>query len=146
MDKSLKSLKTLKTLTLTSIHGKMKWFNNTRKKMEMIQVLRPTSKATLKMQCLIIAKADIDEANKLYEYFAKDMPDLPDYDPVPATWIDNTKQTANGIMSWLKENQNTLLQSYDFFRSIIANRGALPDLSAGDGSAAAQEPLPPINE
>ena len=111
----------------------------------MIKALRPTSKATLKMQCLVIAKADIDEATKLYDYFAKDMPDLPDYDPAPATWLDNTKQTANDLMAWLKENQSTLVQGYDFIHSIIANRGALPPLSAGDGSAVA-EPLPPINE
>lgn len=123
----------------------MKWFTNKSKQLEMIKALRPTSKATLKMQCLIIAKADIDEANKLYDYFAKDMPDLPDYDPAPTTWFDNTKQTANDLMAWLKENQGTLVQGYDFVRSIIVNRGALPPISAGDSTAVA-EPLPPINE
>ena len=112
----------------------------------MIQALRPTSKATLKMQCLIICKADIDEASKLYDFFAKDMPDLPDFDPTPQTWVDSTKNAANGLMAWLKENQSTLAQGYDFIRQIIANRGALPELSVGDGSAVAPAPLPPINE
>lgn len=117
----------------------------------MIKALRPTSKATLKMQCLVIAKADIDEATKLYDYFAKDMPDLPDYDPAPTTWLDNTKQTANDLMAWLKENQGTLAQGYDFIRSIIANRGALPSITPDptatvpDGSAVGNA-LPPINE
>jgi hypothetical protein len=121
----------------------MKWFTNKSKQLEMIKALRPTSKATLKMQCLVIAKADIDEANKLYDYFAKDMPDLPDYDPAPTTWLDNTKQTANDLMAWLKENQSTLVQGYDFIRSIIANRGALPPIVSEAEEAA---PLPPINE
>ena len=117
----------------------------------MIKALRPTSKATLKMQCLVIAKADIDEATKLYDYFAKDMPDLPDFDPAPTTWLDNTKQTANDLMGWLKENQGTLAQAYDFFRSIIANRGALPPITSDaaatvPGGSAAGNPLPPINE
>ena len=124
----------------------MKWFNNKNKQLEMIQALRPTSKATLKMQCLIICKADIDEASKLYDFFAKDMPDLPDFDPTPQTWVDSTKNAANGLMAWLKENQSTLAQGYDFIRQIIANRGALPELSVGDGSAVAPAPLPPINE
>ena len=112
----------------------------------MIQALRPTSKATLKMQCLIICKADIEEANKLYDFFAKDMPDLPDYDPAPQTWVDTTKDMANGIMGWIKENQSTLVQGYDFIRTVIAKRGQLPELPVGDGSAAAATPLPPINE
>ena len=129
----------------------MKWFHNKRKQLEMIKALRPTSKATLKMQCLVIAKADIDEANKLYDYFAKDMQDLPDYDPAPSTWLDNTKQTATDIMAWLKENQDTLAQGYDFIRSIIANRGALPPITSDaaatvPGGSAAGNPLPPINE
>lgn len=110
----------------------------------MIKALRPSSKATLKMQCLVIAKADIDEAAKLYDYFAKDMPDLPDFDPAPTTWLDNTKQTANDLMAWLKENQGTLVQGYDFIRSVIANRGALPSIAQEAQETA--PPLPPINE
>lgn len=109
----------------------------------MIKALRPTSKATLKMQCLVIAKADIDEANKLYDYFAKDMPDLPDFDPAPTTWLDSTKHTANDLMNWLKENQDTLTNAYGFIQQIIANRGALPPIATGAEAAA---PLPPINE
>lgn len=79
----------------------------------MIQAIRPTSRATLKMQCLFACKGDIDEANKLYDYFAKDMPDLPDYDPIQPTWMDNTKDTVNGMMIWLKENKDTLEKYID---------------------------------
>lgn len=122
----------------------MKWLQNKRKQTEMIKAIRPTSKATLKMQCLVIAKADIDEANKLYDYFAKDMPDLPDFDPAPTTWLDNTKQTANGLMAWLKENQSTLTQAYNFIQQVIANRGALPAIAAETEEVVS--PLPPINE
>ena len=118
----------------------MSWFNNRKKKLDMIQAIRPTSKATLKMQCLMIGK-DVDEANKLYDYFAKDMPELPDYDPVPPTWMDNTKDVASGIMSWLGENKDTLAQAYEFVRSIIQNR-QLPAIAPG---APAAEPIQPIN-
>jgi hypothetical protein len=124
------------------ISRQMKWFTNKQKRLEMIQAVRPTSKATLKMQCLMVCKGDIDEANKLYDYFAKDMPELPDYDPVQPTWVDNTKQTANGIMAWIGENKDTLAQVYEFFRGAIQNR-ALPPITSE--APAAAEPLPPIN-
>lgn len=108
----------------------------------MIQAIRPTSRATLKMQCLFAAKGDINEAEKLYEYFAKDMPALPDYDPVQPTWLDSTKDVAGGIVEWMSQNRNTLAQGYEILRSITGNR--LPPLMGAEPPAA--EPLPPINE
>ena len=105
----------------------------------MIQAIRPTSKATLKIQCLFACKGDIGESTKLYEYFANDMPELPDYDPVQPTWLDNTKDMANGIVGWLGENKDTLAQGYEFIRSIMQNK-SLPAI------AESVEPLPPINE
>ena len=113
----------------------MKWFTNKKKRLEMMQGIRPTSRATLKLQCLFCCKGDIDEANKLYDYFAKDMPELPDYDPVQPTWMDNTKDMANGLMGWFRDNQDTLAQGYEFIRGVVQNR-TLP----------APEPLPEINE
>lgn len=111
----------------------------------MIQAIRPTSRATLKMQCLFATKGDIDEAARLYDYFAKDMPELPDYDPVPPTWIDRTGDVANGIVTWLGNNKDALAQGYEIIRGITGNR--LPPLSlVPDTPPAAPEPLPPINE
>lgn len=111
----------------------------------MIQAIKPTSRATLKMQCLFAAKGDIDEATRLYDYFAKDMPALPDYDaPVP-TWLDNTKDVASGIVNWLGQNKDTLAQGYEILRSITGNR--LPPLMNGisDPPTPPADPLPPIN-
>ena len=108
--------------------------------MDMVQQgIRATSKSSLKLQCLFCAKGDLKEAKELYDFFASDMPDLPDYDPVPPTWIDNTKETVNGLMSWLRENQDTLAQGYDFIRGIIEKR-QIPPVSP------ISEPLPNINE
>ncbi len=113
----------------------------------MIQAVRPTSKATLKMQCLMVCKGDIDEANNLYDYFAKDMPELPDYDaPIP-TWVDKTGDVANGIVSWLGQNKETLAQGYEIVRGLTGNRlpplfAAVPDAP----EAPVANPLPPINE
>jgi len=108
----------------------------------MIQAMRPTSKATLKMQCLMVCKGDIDEAEKLYDYFSRDMPGLPDFDPAPQTWQQNTAQTVNGLMDWLKQNGPTIQQGYQFLQQLVQNRGILP--AAGEAAEAA-EPLPEIN-
>lgn len=109
----------------------------------MISAIKPTSKATLKMQCLFASKGDIDEATKLYDYFAKDIPELPDYDPVPLTWQQNTAQTINSIMSWMKENGSTIQQAYSMVQQLIANRGVLQTVA--DDAADAAEALPEIN-
>lgn len=114
----------------------------------MIQALKPTSKATLKMQCLIICKADIEEATKLYDFFARDMPGLPDYDPAPPTWADTAKQTAGDLFAWIKQNQNTLAGGYEMVRQMTG--GKLPPLTlippAAEPTAQAASELPPINE
>lgn len=119
----------------------MKWFTNNKKRLEMISAMRPTSKATLKMQCLMVCKGNIDEALKLYDFFSRDMPNLPDFDPVPPTWQQNTAQTINSIMAWMKENGGTIQQAYSMVQQIIANKGVLPITP----EPPAAEPLPPIN-
>ena len=117
----------------------------------MIRGIRPTSKASLKLQCLFAANGDVDEARRLYDYLAEDIASLPDFDPEPSTWVDSTRDAANGIVSWLGANKETLAQTYEFVRGLTGNR--LPPLSLGFGApqdtatvAAASEPLPPINE
>lgn len=119
------------------------WFKNKRKRLEMISAMRPTSKATLKMQCLMVCKGDIDEALKLYDFFARDMPDLPDFDRPQPTWQQNTAQTVNGIMDWLKQNGGTLQQAYQFVQQVIANKGVIPPIVPETEETV--EPLPPIN-
>ena len=114
--------------------------------MAMIQALKPTSKATLKMQCLIICKADIDEATKLYDFFAKDMPDLPDFDPAPQTWVDETKDVAGSFFKWIGNNKDTIAQGYEMVRAMTGNR--LPPLTLSPLTQAPPpdvEPLPDIN-
>ena len=133
---------------LNHIHGKrMKWLTNRKKRMEMIRGIQPTSKATLKMQCLIATKCDIDEARKLYNFFAEDISSLPDYDPAPTTWVDTTKQTAGDLFSWLKDNQNTIATGYEIVRQMTG--GKLPPLTLPTDDMAASSGgetiLPPIN-
>lgn len=117
-------------------------YGKKKRRMQMVeQGIRATSKSSLKLQCLFCAKGDLKEAKELYDYFASDMPDLPDYDPVPLTWQQNTAQTVNGFMSWLKENQDILAQAYDFIQGIVKRRGA-----SAPAAPPTETPLPPINQ
>ena len=118
-------------------------YGKKKRRMQMVQQgIRATSKSSLKLQCLFCAKGDLKEAKELYDFFASDMPDLPDHDPVPLTWQQNTAQTVNGIMDWIKNNQSTLVQAYDFLQGIVKKRGAVPPVT----DTAATVPLPPINQ
>ena len=122
----------------------MLWFTNKKKRrMEMAQQgIRATSKTSLKIQCLFCAKGDLKEAKELYDFLASDMVDLPDSDPIPPTWVDNTKDMVNGVIGWVKENQDTLAQGYDFLNSIIEKRKGV---NATPTQMPPQEPLPAIN-
>ena len=124
----------------------MRWFTNKKKKLQMIQGIKPTSKATLKLQCLFATKGDIDEAKKLYDFFAEDIPSLPDYDPAPHTWVDTTKETATDFFSWITEHKDAIATGYEMVRQMTG--GKLPPLTlpVADAAAAVEvDPLPPIN-
>lgn len=119
-------------------------YKKKQRRMKMAQQgLSPSSKASLKMQCLLCTKGDIKEATELYNYFVADMPDIPDFEPVQPTFMDNTKNVVNGLLAWFKENQDTVLQAYSFVQQLIANKGKLPTITPDTPTAA---PLSPINE
>lgn len=113
----------------------MFWFGN-KEKLQRMQGIQVTSKSSLKLQCLFICKGNIKEAKELYDFLVEDMPSLPDFDPQPTTWVDNTKNTVNGLMSWVKENQDTIANIVQLGRSFVGGKSVAPSVS---------EPLPPIN-
>lgn len=107
----------------------------------MMPNLSITSKSSLKQFCLLATKCDVEEAEKLYSFLIKDMDELPMFDPVKPTLMQNVKNTATDIFGFIRENQDGIVQGVDFIRSIFAKRGA--------ASAATQipptNPIPPIN-
>lgn len=113
----------------------------------MLQAISPTSKASLKTQCLLVSNGDVEKAEKLYDFYVKDMPDLPNFDAPAPTWVDNTKNTLTSLFSFIDEHKDGLAQGYDVLRSILGAKGVnLPPIVPSVGQAAANaEPLPPIN-
>lgn len=104
----------------------------------MIQHLRPTSKAALKQQCLLISNGDVDKAIKLYDFMIKDMEDLPMFDVPQPTTLQQVKDGAMGTMAWLNENKNDILDWVGIIRGMFGKGG-------GGGSPQGGAPLPPIN-
>lgn len=106
--------------------------------MSMMQGLHITSKSSLKQYCMIATKCDVDEAQKLYDFFIRDMEELPMFDPVPPNWMERTKNTANGIFGFIKENQDGILQGVELIRGLMGKGGAQVPSAPVEG-------LPPIN-
>ena len=112
-------------------------FNRRKRLLAMLQNIQPTSKTTLKLQCLQLAKGNIKEAQELYDYLAAGIESLPDFDPVKPTFIESAKDTADGVLAWFKENGDTIGEGIDFIKGLISKRNA--------GPATPKAPLPPIN-
>lgn len=100
-------------------------------------MIKPTSKAALKQQCLYLANLNVERAEKMYDFLVKDMQGIPDVEPASRSFIENFGEQANGVFSWLRENQDMIGQGVDFIKGIVASRkGGVPPAA----------PLPPINE
>ena len=112
------------------------FWNRTKIKKDMIPRLQPTSKAALKQQCLMIANGDIDKASKVYDFMIKDMEDLPMFDAVPPTALQQVKEGAMGTMAWLNENKNDIMDWVSIIRGMF---------SKGEAAVPPSAPLPPIN-
>ena len=114
------------------------FWNRTKIDMEQIPRLIPTSKASLKQQCLLLSNGDIEKATLLYDYMMKDMEDLPTFDPIRPTAIQQVKETASSTFNWLKENKNEILDWVGFFQGMFGKGG-------GGATPTGGAPLPPIN-
>lgn len=122
----------------------MLWFGKEKKKkMEFIQSYVPTSKAQLVQVAMWYHKGDVQKAQEMVDFYTKNM-NLPDFDPVAPTILQQVKTGAAGLFGWIKENQSDIVQGYQLIYSIIKNKGALPPIA--DMGGAAEAPLPPINE
>lgn len=78
----------------------------------------PTSKVTLKTTCLKACNNNVDEAMKLYDFYAKDLPNLPDFDVVPPSMLQQAKDTIADIFNWADKNQDKIVGAYNFFQQM----------------------------
>ncbi len=99
--------------------------------------VHPTSKFDLKLQCIAIARGDITEAERIYNFFASDLT-LPDVTPPLPTLMEQVKSTAGGIFNFVRDNRDDIAQALSYVQSLRAGTTAAPP-------ATELPPLPPIN-
>lgn len=83
----------------------------------------PTSKVTLKTTCLRACGGNVEKAQKLYEFYAKDLASLPDVDIMPPTPFQQAKEAFSTIFSWIDGNQDKIAGYYNLFQQM---RGGAP--------------------
>ena len=83
-----------------------------------------TSKVALKTSCLRACENDIDKAMKLYDFYIKDLPNLPDFDVVPPTILQQAKETIASTFSWIDQNQERIVGFYQMSQQMRG--GATP--------------------
>jgi hypothetical protein len=76
----------------------------------------PTSKVSLKMSCLRACNNDVEKAAKLYDFFVKDMQNIPDFDPVPPSMFEQAKSTIGDLFGWLDNNQDKLAGAFQLIQ------------------------------
>ena len=114
-------------------------FNTKKRKqeiMEMVGMIRPTSKAALKQQCLFLANLDVDKAEKMYDFLIKGMEDIPAVETASKPFMQNFGEQASGVLAWFRENQDVIGQGMDMIRGLVGRKGS---------PVVQSTPLPPIN-
>jgi hypothetical protein len=112
---------------------------------EMVKMISPTSRASLKTTCLLMANCDIDTADRLYEYFTKDMPEIPPYETQPPTFMDSVKTNVNGFLSLIGEHKDSISQGYEVIRAMFGSRSANVVADVEETAEAVESDLPPIS-
>jgi hypothetical protein len=90
-----------------------------------LDMIVPTSKIALKTSCFRACEGDIDKAERLYEFFAKDLTNLPDFDVAPPTPFAQAKEMIGNAFSWLDSNQEKIAGYYQLFQQ-LRNGGSIP--------------------
>lgn len=96
-----------------------------------MQNLRLTSKLSLKTSCFAVCGGDIEKADRLYNYFAKDLK-LPEIDPTEPSLFDKIKGTVNETLGWVRDNKDELSEAYNYIQ-----------VMRGKSSISTQPPISP---
>ena len=97
-----------------------------------VSMIRTTSKDALKRTALYVCGGDIAEASKLYDYFSKDMVDMPPYDPPTVSGYDKVKDEAIGFLQWIDAHQDKLLNYVSIFQTLKAGGSVTAPTAVAD--------------
>lgn len=97
-----------------------------RKKID-YRMIDPSSKMALKMSCLQQANGDVKKAKELFDFLSDGMETMPEYPVQQPSFLQQAQQTVGGLFGWVKENQNDLMNTWNFIQSM---RGGQPVTTA----------------
>lgn len=83
-----------------------------------VTLLRTTSKDALKRSALFMCNGDIKAATEIYDFFVKDMPNMPDFEPTQASFMDQAKETIGGVLGWVDANQDKLVGYWNIIQQM----------------------------
>lgn len=91
-----------------------------------VTIIQTTSKDALKRTALFATGGDIKAATDIYEYFVKDMPNMPDFEPPQATFMEQAKDTIGSVFGWIDQNQDKLAGYWNIIQSMRAKNAPTP--------------------
>lgn len=83
-----------------------------------ISLIQTTSKDALKRTALFACGGDVKAAEEIYNFFIKDMPNMPDFDTIPPTFMEQAKNTIGGVLGWVDENQDKLVGYWNIIQQM----------------------------
>lgn len=95
---------------------------------------------SLKASCISACGNDIEKAARLYDFFAKDLQSLPDFDIPKPTAYQQVKSIAGEVFGWIDGNQDKIAGAYNFLQSM--RRGEPVEIP--DNGVAPAADVPPI--
>lgn len=101
--------------------------------------IRPSSKITLKLSCLAACGHDVDRAERLYNYLAADLSELPDVDPVQPSAVARVISGADTVAGWISAHQGDIMQVVTTLRGLRSATGTAATVNT---AAAGVPPIP----
>ena len=89
-------------------------------------LIRTSSKEALLRTALSASGNDIKKATEIVEYFTKQLPSMPEVDPVAPSTFEQMRDTALGLINWGKENQDQIMSVISFARQFIGKGTPTP--------------------
>lgn len=89
-----------------------------RKEFHNMEMIRTTSKDALKRSLMQMYQGDVATMERMYDFYMKDMQNVPDFDPVAPSMLQQAKTTIGELFGWADANQDKLVGAYNLFRTI----------------------------
>ncbi len=80
--------------------------------------IRPTSKLSLKLSCLAACGNEVDRAERLYDFIARDMEHLPEVDMQRPTAFQQFKEGAGELFGWIGSHRDELIEGWNFIQAM----------------------------